>query len=188
MNILDVSLHNVTENDSAVLVRYEVCNESPRNILTRFVNELTLRNLELVEVMSNFDVENTYTKKINNFELELYGDLKPNDIGYIYPGWGTPVVINQMSYGLEIVWKDLDHPIPPGEERHFGVTIDPNKDHIRALGYLTIETAKGEDEDAAAELDSTMPKNKPFNLNPFFIRFLEQHPNLFPVLRQLIGL
>jgi len=30
--------------------------------------------------------------------------------------------------------------------------------------------------------------NKPFNFNPFFLRLLEQHPNLFPILRNLLGL
>ena len=37
-------------------------------------------------------------------------------------------------------------------------------------------------------LEVSMPKNKPFNINPLFLRFLEQHPNLFPILRQLLGL
>ena len=37
-------------------------------------------------------------------------------------------------------------------------------------------------------LEVTMPKNKPFNYDSFFIRFLEQHPHIFPVLRTLLGL
>ncbi len=32
----------------------------------------------------------------------------------------------------------------------------------------------------------TMPKNKPFNIKSLFLIFLERHPNIFPVLRQLI--
>ena len=32
----------------------------------------------------------------------------------------------------------------------------------------------------------TMPKNK--SINPFFLNFLEQHPRMFPLLRQLLGL
>ncbi|ENO12227.1 hypothetical protein MBGDC06_00231 [Thermoplasmatales archaeon SCGC AB-539-C06] len=36
-------------------------------------------------------------------------------------------------------------------------------------------------------LEVSMPKNKPY-INPLFSRFLEQHPNLFPILRQLLGL
>lgn len=30
-------------------------------------------------------------------------------------------------------------------------------------------------------------KNKPYNMNLLFLRFLEQHPNLFPILRHLLG-
>ena len=32
------------------------------------------------------------------------------------------------------------------------------------------------------------PKNKPFNMNQLFLRFLEQHPNMFPILQHLLGL
>jgi outer membrane protein assembly factor BamB len=38
-----------------------------------------------------------------------------------------------------------------------------------------------------ATLEVTMPKNKPY-INTPFIRFLENHPHLFPLLRQLMGL
>ena len=31
----------------------------------------------------------------------------------------------------------------------------------------------------------TMPKNKETNVNPLFLRFLENHPHLFPIIRQL---
>jgi hypothetical protein len=31
----------------------------------------------------------------------------------------------------------------------------------------------------------TMPKNKETNVNPFFLRFLENHPHLFPILRKI---
>jgi len=37
-------------------------------------------------------------------------------------------------------------------------------------------------------LDVTMPKNRAFNMNPLFLRFLENHPRMFPILRQLLGL
>ena len=32
------------------------------------------------------------------------------------------------------------------------------------------------------------PKNKPFNINPLFLRFLENQPPMFPMLRYLLGL
>ena len=32
------------------------------------------------------------------------------------------------------------------------------------------------------------PRNKAFNMNLLFLRFLEQHPHMFPVLRHVLGL
>ncbi len=43
-------------------------------------------------------------------------------------------------------------------------------------------------ESEAGTLVVEMPKNKAFNINILFMRFLEQHPNLFPVLRYLLAL
>jgi hypothetical protein len=37
-----------------------------------------------------------------------------------------------------------------------------------------------------ATLKVSMPKNKA--VNPFFLRFLEQHPDIFPILQHLLGL
>ncbi|EMR74673.1 hypothetical protein MBGDF03_00256 [Thermoplasmatales archaeon SCGC AB-540-F20] len=37
-------------------------------------------------------------------------------------------------------------------------------------------------------LEINMPKNKAFNINSFFLRFLELHPNIFPIIRYLLGL
>lgn len=37
-------------------------------------------------------------------------------------------------------------------------------------------------------LEITVPKNKAFDFIPFFQRFLERHPNMFPIFRQLFGL
>ena len=32
------------------------------------------------------------------------------------------------------------------------------------------------------------PKNKPFNVNPFIVRILQQHPRMFPMLRPILGM
>ena len=37
-------------------------------------------------------------------------------------------------------------------------------------------------------LDVTMPKNKAFDIFQLFLRFLEQHPHLLPILRYMLGL
>lgn len=38
------------------------------------------------------------------------------------------------------------------------------------------------------ELEISMPKSKPYNINPMFQSFLENNPNLFPIIRQILGL
>jgi hypothetical protein len=37
------------------------------------------------------------------------------------------------------------------------------------------------------DVDMTVPKSKSFNINPLFQRFFKNHPNLFPLFRQLLG-
>lgn len=38
------------------------------------------------------------------------------------------------------------------------------------------------------DVSLTTPKNKAFNMNLLFLRFLEQHPHIFPILRHILGL
>ena len=59
-----------------------------------------------------------------------------------------------------------------------------------AEGTYTIKAKAKDIHDAEsdwAKLSVTMPKNKPY-INTPFLRFLEQHPHLFPLLRQLLNL
>jgi hypothetical protein len=44
----------------------------------------------------------------------------------------------------------------------------------------------GRESEWSDPLSVTMPKNK--SINPLFLRFLEQHPRIFPLLRQLLEL
>jgi predicted NAD-dependent protein-ADP-ribosyltransferase YbiA (DUF1768 family) len=37
-----------------------------------------------------------------------------------------------------------------------------------------------------ATLEVSMPKNKAININSLFLRFLENHPNMFPILRCIL--
>jgi hypothetical protein len=38
------------------------------------------------------------------------------------------------------------------------------------------------------DVSLTTPKNKGFNINMLFLRFLENHPHMFPVIRHMLGL
>jgi hypothetical protein len=57
-------------------------------------------------------------------------------------------------------------------------------------GKYTISARATDENDlqgAAGTLDITMPKSKTIQL-PLIVRFLQNHPNIFPILRQLLGL
>ena len=69
-----------TEDDRAVLVRYSVAWASTPDVIeAHFINEAILESRSpqvIVGSLSNFDVHNDYNETINNFELELYGNIK----------------------------------------------------------------------------------------------------------------
>jgi hypothetical protein len=69
-----------TEDDRAVLVRYSVAWAStPSVIESHFINEAILESRSpqvIVGSLSNFDVHNDFNETINNFELELYGNIQ----------------------------------------------------------------------------------------------------------------
>ncbi len=137
------------ENVSAVLVRYTVAWAStPTMIEAHFVNEAILESKSpqvIVGSLSNFDVHNDYPEPIDNFELELYGNIEPSDILYVYDppggpyrwntsfgtvwygGWGAPPLITVIPGGIKIEWIDPDHPVPYCEWIHFGVALNLEK-------------------------------------------------------------
>ncbi|UCE37999.1 MAG: hypothetical protein JSW00_01805 [Thermoplasmata archaeon] len=135
----------ITDNDNAVLVRYSVAWESSPDVIeAHFINEAILERGSPPAIrgsLSNFDVHNDYHEPIDNFELELYGNIEPDDILYVYDpagpptryntslgtvwygGWGAPPQINTIPGGIEIEWIDPGHPVQPCEWIHFGVAL-----------------------------------------------------------------
>jgi hypothetical protein len=133
------------ETDEAVLVRYTVAWASNVDVpVSVFVNEALLESRSpqaIVGSLSNFEVHNCYHEPIDNFELELYGNIVPGDIigwydepgpPYVVPGvfgpvwfggWGAPPVINTLPGGVEIIWIDEENPVQPCEWIHFGVSL-----------------------------------------------------------------
>jgi hypothetical protein len=57
---------------------------------------------------------------------------------------------------------------------------------------FSVKVKAKDDKDAESvwsdSLSVKIPRNKAVNINQFFLRFLEQHSNLFPILRYLLGL
>ena len=52
---------------------------------------------------------------------------------------------------------------------------------VKAWDYYQAESDWG-------TLEVSVPKNKAININSLFLRFLENHPHLFPLIRQIFGL
>jgi len=98
-------------------------------------------------------------------------DPNEDDVSY-YVEWGDESV------------EDWSEPYESDENFTVGHTWD-------AKGAYTIRV-KARDIHGAesdwATLEVSMPKNKPINMDPLFLRFLENHPNMFPLLRQLLGI
>jgi len=63
--------------------------------------------------------------------------------------------------------------------------IDENSDFT---GTIKITNAIDPSDYCEIDVSLATPKNKPFNINLPFLRFLEQHPHMFPILRTLLGL
>ena len=190
-------ISDIPQEYSAVLVRYTVAwAETPDVIEAHFINEAILESRAITGSLSNFDVHNSYDGEINNFELELYGDISPTDVvdvydppgdpykanGTWYGGWGAPPKINQKPYGIEIMWLDMEHPVQYCEWFHCGVTLKPTVTLNGAKAFLTITKSR----DAADNFKITMTKNKVIN-RPI-LNWLQCHPNLFPILQKLIQL
>lgn len=191
----------------AVLVRFPASwAETPDVIEAHFINEAIIETRGIVGVLTNFDVHNSYDGDINNFELELYGDIEPDDVEFVYDwpsepqkywydylggylwlfGWGVTDDFqnNSKPYGIEIVWMDKEHPVEYCEWIHFGVHLKPNAYVDRgALADLTITTPR----DVSHNPEITMHRNIQYP-NTLFLYFIQNHPNLFPILRNLLRL
>ena len=95
-----------------------------------------------------------------------------NDNIYFYIEWGD---------GFVDEWIGT---FASGEE----VTVRHTWDE---LGIYTIRVKAKDIYDAETDwetLDIEMPINNVFNIYQLFLRFLEQHPHMFPILRYLLGL
>ena len=66
--------------------------------------------------------------------------------------------------------------------------VAPPHEYQTNKGNITVKNCQNPNETCTIPAILITPKNKPFNVNPFFLKFLEQHPYLFPVIRQILGI
>ena len=100
--------------------------------------------------------------------IDPYGD----DLYYLF-NWGDGST------------ESIVGPYASGEEVSASHTW--SKQGSYALKVKAFDTY-AQESDWSEPLGVTMPRNKPYINTPFIISFLQQHPHLFPLLRQLLRL
>lgn len=66
--------------------------------------------------------------------------------------------------------------------------VAPNEQNKQFSGNITITNRYDTNDYCTISVSLATPKNKAINVNPFFLRFLECYPSMFPLLRHLLGL
>ena len=96
----------------------------------------------IIGSLSNFDVHQGCFEEADNFELDILGDIDPDDFRGFFPGWGGPprfddIKVGGADFGAEVLWLDRAHPVPYCEWRHFGVEVDPALPPMSVQAYWT---------------------------------------------------
>ncbi len=96
------------------------------------------------------------------------------------PEWGSWTFDPQDGYNL-----------PTGTPITVNVSVvAPNQQNEEFTGNVTIVNKENSSDFCTIDVSLATPRNKAFNINinPLFLWIQEQHPNLFPILRQMLGL
>ncbi len=95
------------------------------------------------------------------------------------PTWGTNWTFSPSSgTGL-----------PQGSWTTVTVTVEaPNEKNKNFTGKIKVVNSDDSTDYCEIDVSLATPKNRAFNINQLFLRFLENHPHLFPILRHLLGL
>jgi subtilisin family serine protease len=123
----------------------------------------------------NVSADSTQT---GNFEIENIGgnaSLLDWSISK-YPSWGEWTFDPMSGNGLA-----------SGASETIQVTvISPPEKNKEFNGTIKIRNSDFSEDSCTIQVKLTTPKNKPYNINLPFQRFLENHPNLFQILRELL--
>jgi len=131
--------------------------------------------------------------------VTIVENAPPNIPDITGPTNGKP----EMTYKYNFVSEDIDgdnicYYIEWGDGNYedwfgpYSSGIPQSKNHSwSAKDTYTIRCKARDEVGAESEwgtLEITIPKNKQFNMNSFFLKFLENHPSMFPILRQILDL
>ena len=98
-------------------------------------------------------------------------------------------ITKEPSWGTWTFDPDGGDDLAPGAPVTVDVTvIAPDEKNEEFSGRITIENKENPEDVCHIDVSLSTPKNKAFNMNPLFLRFLERHPHMFPILRHMLGL
>jgi hypothetical protein len=115
-----------------------------------------------------------------SFTVENIGDLGSRLDWEIesHPGWGTWVFT--PSNGDDLAPEDEPVTVEVS-------VVSPDKKGKEFNGGIKIVNKESGGDCCYVQVSLVTPKNKPFS-NPPFLRFLDSHPHMFPMLKYLLGI
>jgi hypothetical protein len=124
--------------------------------------------------------------KPDDYVHETFGVANNGDTGSLlnwyvksWPSWGTDWTFTPSS-GTNLL---------AGDSITVNVSVKaPNQPNQPFSGQIEVCNSDDPTDCCTIPVTLTTPKNKPFNIFPPFLRFIEKYPHMFPILRQLLGL
>ena len=137
-------------------------------------------------------------------DLECDGELSWTDISPGATVTGDFVVRNNGAPDSILHWKIESYPTDWGTNWTFTpnasiltigagwITVDveviaPDDPNEEFTGEVKLVNVLDPSNSCTIDVSLATPRNRAFNINLLFLRFLEQHPHMFPILRHMLG-
>ena len=138
-------------------------------------------------------------------DLECDGELSWTDVKPGDTVTGDFVVRNNGDPDSILHWKIESYPTDWGSNWTFTpnasvltigagwITVDveviaPDDPNEEFTGEVKLVNVMDSSDSCTIDVSLATPRNRAFNIFPPFLRFLEQHPHMFPILRHILGL
>ncbi len=97
-------------------------------------------------------------------------------------------IVTQPSWGEWTFDPEQGDDLPPGPPVTVQVTVVAPKQKDFYAGIIKIVNKENPGNTCTIAVSMTTPRNRAFNMDLLFLRFLEQHPYMFPIIRHMLGL
>ena len=170
-----------------------------------FALYLSILGLVAVIVTGRYEVAIVLTDgEPADSDLECDGELSWTDISPGATVTGDFVVRNNGAPDSILHWKIESYPTDWGTNWTFTpnasiltigagwITVDveviaPDDPNEEFTGEVKLVNVLDPSNSCTIDVSLATPRNRAFNINLLFLRFLEQHPHMFPILRHMLG-